>query len=208
MNQFSKCIAVSACSILLTGGAFAQQQLETAPVPPKPQPGESVEVKRQSGIGSEFAFAEAGVVEIGGSLGFTQAEEYSDGNFSPSIGYFFANNVQISLLGNVGYVKVDGEDAKSVGSLIAEPSFHYPTTNTTFLFAGFGVGALFESQEKTGVALAPRVGYKNLVGRSGMFTISLQPIIGLNESEAQSVQGTVLNVRRANNLRLGYTVLL
>lgn len=194
--------------LFLSTAAFGQEALEKAPVPPKPQSGEPMEVKRQSGIGSNFAFSEAGVVELGGSLGYTSAEKYTEANISPSIGYFIANNVQFSLLGNVSYVKIDGQKQRNVGSLILEPSYHIPLTNTNFVFLGVGAGALFEYKEKTGTAIAPRLGYKTLVGRSGMLTFAFQPIFGLNEADVQTSQGTVLTVKQANNVQVGYTVLL
>jgi hypothetical protein len=195
--------------ILSASSIYAQtQNLEKAPEPPRVQPGETTDVKRQSGIGSDTAFSAAGVVEIGGSFGLTSASEFTEANFSPMIGYFFADNVQISALGLVNYVKYEEEKEKTIGSLLLEPSFHMPFTSSTFGFFGVGVGALFEQGEKTGFAVAPRIGYKNLVGRSGMLTVSFQPIFGLNESEVQTAQGTVLTVKQANNIRVGYTVLL
>jgi hypothetical protein len=201
----------TAASLLcgLSHAAQAQQQKwEAAPVPPRPETSDAASVMLQSGVGSNVAFMRAGVVELGGSLSYANTEDFQSTVFSPSAGYFFMNNFQISLIGNMGYSQVKSEDGHGAGSIIVEPSFHYPLTNTEFVFAGMGVGALFETDEKTGTAVAPRVGYKMLVGRSGLLSFSFQPIIGLQASDSQYVNGTVVEVKRTNNLRVGYSVLL
>jgi len=41
-----------------------------------------------------------------------------------------------------------------------------------------------------------------------MLKVSFQPIFGMIEAEVQTAQGRVLTVKQANNIRVGYTVLL
>jgi len=202
--------------LALSGTASAQNSKEAekdpVPKPPRITPGDSPGLKEQAGIGGKIAYSSAGVLEMGGFLGVASAKDYTEISATPSVGDFFADNLQISGLATMSYSKLEvdqGRDVEStVGTLILEPSFHVPTTDSTFVFIGLGAGGLFEVGEKPGLAIAPRVGYKNLVGRSGMLTFALQGLYGLNESEVQTAKGTVLTVKSAYNFDIGYTVLL
>jgi hypothetical protein len=198
-------LSLTVTSMMLTG--IHATATEKAPAPPTLESSKTPSLQRQAGIGSPVAFAEAGVLEMGGSFSTSTAEDYNEASVSPMIGYFIADNIQVSALVNASYVKVGEEESRSVGSMIAEPSLHVPMTRTTFIFGGIGFGALFQKGAETGFAVAPRVGYKNLVGRSGMLTLSLQPVFGINDQEVQSVGGTVVTVSQAYNMGLGYTVL-
>ncbi len=128
--------------------------------------------------------------------------------FSPTVGYFFADNLQISGILNWQYSKVDEADAQNVVSLIAEPSFHFPLSNEQFTFIGLGAGALFQTEEDTGFAISPRIGFKNLVGRSGMITVDVRAIYSLNDTNVSTSEGNVLAVKSAYGVGIGYTVLL
>lgn len=194
--------------ILMLAPALSYAQNEAAPEAPKVAPNESIGVLTQAGIGSETAFARAGVVELGGSVSFTSAEQLTALSFAPTAGYFFADNLQISGILNWNYSKVDDGDARNVISLIAEPSFHYPLSNEQFVFVGLGAGALFQEDVDTGLAVSPRLGFKHLVGRSGMMTVDVRSIYSLNDSAVSTSEGTVLTVKSAYGIGLGYTVLL
>lgn len=202
---------ISLCSFIPSIG-MAQEvdrtQVEAAPIPPKPQGGDEPSVRLQSGIGSDVAYARAGVVELGGSVSGTSASKFLSFGIAPSIGWFFADNVELTVIGSWNYAKVEGADANHVGSIVAEPSFVMPLSNTTFVFAGLGIGGLFELNKRTGVAVAPRVGYKAMVGRSGMITFAVQPIFSLNDTDLRGSDETLLTVKNAYNYGIGFTVLL
>lgn len=186
---------------------------DEVPEAPRISPGSSAGFQKRAGIGGEIAFAEAGVVELGGAIGLTSSDDVLEFSATPTVGYFIANNVQVSALGTWNYTKVDDDENNSshtsnVGTLLIEPSLHYTLTNTQFVFFGLGAGGMFAKGEKPGAALAPRIGYKQLLGRSGMVTFAVQSVFGMNESEVQTTKGTVLTVENAMHASLGYSVLL
>lgn len=194
-------------SIGIAPSSYAQsQELEKAPKPPKIEAKEPAEIKRQAGIGSEFAFAEAGVLEVGGSFNYSHTDDLSTAGISPFIGYFLSDNFQLSALTNFTYAKPDGEDSTNSGSLIIEPSIHHPLSNTTFVFGGLGIGAYFAQDVETGAAIAPRLGYKQLVGRSGMITLAVQPVFAASSEDRE--EGTLVTVEDGVNIDIGFSVLL
>jgi hypothetical protein len=214
-------VSVVATALGLSGLALgADNNLEKAPIPPKIKTGDSVSMKRQAGIGSQFAYAEAGVLEVGGSINYSSTETRTDAGITPSIGYFVADNFQMSALTNFAYSKAkdqtdedsdaetDVDDTINAGSLVIEPSMHVPLNRTQFVFAGVGAGAYFAKEEDPDFALAPRIGFKNLTGRSGMLSVALQGVYAFNENEAEEIDGTVITVENGAHLSFGYSVLL
>ncbi|SMF64699.1 hypothetical protein [Pseudobacteriovorax antillogorgiicola] len=206
-----------AALIIATSPALAfGQNLEEAPNPPRIDGGKTVKLKRQAGIGSRYAYAEAGVLEIGGAINFSTTDSRTDAGFTPSIGYFFSDNFQVSALTNFTYTSLDDVDDEnsnidedtSSGSLVIEPSLHMPLSRQQFVFAGIGAGAYFAEGEDTGFAVAPRIGFKNLVGRSGMLSIALQGVYAAQSEDDDNSNGTVVTVEDGANLSFGYSVLL
>jgi hypothetical protein len=193
--------------------AAAQQKLpppqdDNDPVPPAPsvsQPREGV--TEQAGIGGTQAFARAGVMELGGSASFASATDLVEFELAPTIGYFFMDNWQISGIFSWSYANV-ADESNHIVMLLAEPSFHVPFTEIAFGFAGVGVGLSHQSASDAdiGFALAPRVGLKWLVGRSGMLTTDLRMTFATNDL-IQTSRGTLLTVDSALGLGVGYTVL-
>jgi hypothetical protein len=185
-----------------------ENELDPIPTPPQITPNENAGLQQQAGVGSDIAYSSAGVLELGGFMSMTQARDYSEIGIAPFIGYFFADNLQISALASWNYVETKDESA-SITSLLLEPSIHMPVSNSNFLFAGLGAGIIIPSGRTHSLAFAPRVGYKRLVGRSGILTLALQAMYGLSsESELQSARGTVLSVESVSQLTAGYTVIL
>lgn len=201
----------AAVSVAFSVTAFAQTtstEREPAPEAPKLEPADASAIQHQAGIGSNVSYARGGVVELGGSISATSADKYTSIGLAPSVGYFLVDNVQLTGIVNWRYAKVEDADAQHVTTVIAEPSFHVPLNNYQFIFAGVGIGMLFQTDVESGAAFAPRLGLKNLVGRSGMLTADVQAIYGLNRSEVRTAEGTVLAVKSAYGLSVGYTVLL
>lgn len=189
-----------------SSSAFAQK--DPIPEPPRIAPSQEVGVQKQAGVGGNIAYSRAGVVELGGTISATTAEKYTEVGISPTIGYFFADNVELSGIVNWRYGKVDNTDGRHVASVLVEPSLHIPLSAEQFAFVGLGVGALVQTGVDTGGAIAPRIGFKHLIGRSGMLNVTADGVYGLSRSEVQTKNGTVLTVKSAYNFGVGYTVLL
>jgi len=142
------------------------------PVPTPNVPGLNGDIVEQAGVGGTVGYGRAGVLELGGAAGLTLAQDIRAVNFSPSIGWFLVDNLELSAILDVTNLKAGGESA-TLWSALAEPSFHLPLNRSLFGFVGMGVGAAYVSQLGTGLAVAPRIGMDVMVGRSGVLRPSL-----------------------------------
>lgn len=148
-----------------------QSSDETPPPVARPDiPAEGV--IRQAGVGSPTAFGRPGVLELGGAAGLTSAAGLTQLTLSPSLGYFFAENFQITGILGLTYVSAENADG-ILFRLLAEPSYHLPFTQEFFGFLGVGLGVAAVENRGFGFALAPRLGANFLVGRSGILTPSV-----------------------------------
>ena len=147
------------------------------------------------------SYGRAGVFEGGGSVGFAAGEEFAAGNLTPSIGWFMADNLQLSGLLGAHYIRSDGEGA-AMFSLLVEPSYHLPFGRRAFGFLGLGVGGAHVEEVGLGVAVAPRVGANFVVGDSGVLTPALAYQYTSHDSSGAMTVGT-----SAMTANLGYTVL-
>ncbi len=192
--------------ITMTSPANAQNRRDPVPTAPTLDVPESGIVS-QAGAGNDIGYARAGVLELGGSASFTRARGLTEFGFAPSLGYFFMDNWEASTSLNWTYVKADG-DGNHVLMLLVEPSFHYPTSNQDFIFMGLGLGLAYQSagDGSGGFAFAPRVGYKRLVGRSGVLTADLR-VVYSTADVVQTPRGTALTVDGAATLGLGFAVM-
>jgi hypothetical protein len=219
-------------AMLLTSTAFAQQQVQigagqpseslpppqsdTDPIPPPPSPVVGTQgVTKQAGIGSTQAYGRAGVLELGGSAGFRGASNFTQLNFDPSIGWFVADNIELTGILGVTYAKLRDDDRTLVRALI-EPSFHLPFTQTLFGFIGIGAGVAYTPEETdmtsgekfggAGFALSPRIGANILVGRSGVLTPSFN--VDYATTEVATIgQQALIGVSVTYGLNIGYTVM-
>ncbi|HLU67466.1 MAG TPA: hypothetical protein VKZ63_14390 [Kofleriaceae bacterium] len=180
---------------------------ETEPAAPPQRrkdeaPGGIVE---QAGVGGEVGYGRAGVLELGGSAGFTAAADFTSANLTPSLGWFLLDNLQISGLLGVAYIEADDQDA-TMFSLLVEPSYHLPFGDTTFGFMGFGAGASHVEHAGLGLSFSPRVGAKFLVGRSGILTPSLSYLYTTHDTDGMSGE-TLMAVSSSLSANIGYTVM-
>ncbi|MBL0215849.1 MAG: hypothetical protein IPQ07_18455 [Myxococcales bacterium] len=159
----------------------------------------------QAGVGGLVGYGRAGVLELGGSAGFQLATDYRAMNLSPTVGWFVADNLELSLIGTIANIKV--VDASStVWSALIEPSYHLPFNRSMFGFVGLGVGASYVSKLGTGLALAPRLGANFLVGRSGVLTPSLS--YQYTSQDAMTTDNiTVVAVSSSIRFNVGYTAM-
>jgi hypothetical protein len=161
----------------------------------------------QAGVGGPTGYGRAGVLELGGSAGLTLASDLRNINVSPSIGWFVADNLQLSAILGVSHVGTS-EESTTLYSALAEPSYHLPFNRSMFGFLGMGVGGSYVDSLGGGLAVAPRIGANFLIGRSGVLTPALSwqyttHDIGTVSIEEQQ-QLTVSSALRAN---IGYTVM-
>jgi hypothetical protein len=193
--------------------ALPPQQLPTPrsdddPRPPvaKPIPAETGVVK-QAGVGGEVAYGRAGVLELGGSAGFTAATDFMAVSFQPTIGWFFTDNVQLSGILGVQHISTAEDDATIV-SLLAEPSYHMPFSRSVFGFLGIGLGAAYAEGPGLGFAFAPRLGANVMVGRSGILTPSLSYQYTTHDAPLQMEDGRdYVAISTALSVNVGYTVM-
>lgn len=179
------------------------------PAPPVASPAASLPVGgvvEQAGVGGPVGYGRPGVLELGGAFGLTMASGIRDVNFSPSVGWFLADNLELSAIGSVANVKAADASA-TVWSALVEPSYHVPFNRTMFGFLGMGVGAAYEQKLGAGLAVAPRIGANFLVGRSGILTPALSyEYITHNAMDTQS-DVTVVAVTSALRVNVGYTAM-
>jgi hypothetical protein len=182
------------------------------PRPPVPAPTVPYTgVTRQAGIGGTQAYARAGVMELGGSAGFSAASNYSRFELSPSIGMYAIDNLELSLLTGFSHFRVgpaNGADRVSATELKAlfEPSLHLPFSQVAFGFVGLGAGFNYISGHDAGFALQPRLGMNFLIGRSGVLTPALAVAYSTVEA-LRTEAGTVLAVQTSYGMNIGYTVM-
>ncbi len=181
---------------------------ETDPLPPvaAPAAGEGAGVVKQAGVGGETAYGRAGVVELGGSAAFTNASGLTAIALSPSFGWFFQDNLELSAILGVNFSKV-GAASSTFMTAVLEPSYHIPFSQTVFAFAGVGVGLGYTSGSGAGLAVSPRVGANFLLGRSGILT----PAAFFNYSTVDitgNAQTASVQINAAYGLQIGYTVML
>jgi len=179
------------------------------PAPPVASPSATLPpggVVEQAGVGGPGGYGRPGVLELGGSAGLTVASGIRDMNFSPSLGWFIADNLELSAIGSVAHVKAADQSA-TVWSAVVEPSYHLPFNRTMFGFLGMGVGAAYEQKLGAGLAVAPRIGANFLVGRSGMITPALSyEYITHNAMDSQS-DVTLVAITSALRINVGYTAM-
>lgn len=162
---------------------------------------------RQAGVGGLVGYGRAGVLELGGSAGFTFASDYRNVNVSPTIGWFVADNLELSGILSVSNIKT-GDESATLWSGLLEPSYHLPLNRSVFGFVGVGLGASHVSSVGTGFAVAPRVGGNFMIGRSGVLTPSISYQYTTIDTEmSPDSETTVVALTSAVQFNLGYTAM-
>jgi hypothetical protein len=159
----------------------------------------------QAGIGGSTGYGRAGVLELGGAAGFTAATDLTQVNVAPSIGWFVADNLELTGIMDFAYAKAGDQDGTIVTALV-EPSYHLPFNRTTFGFLGMGMGVSYVDGPGAGFAVAPRLGANLMVGRSGVLTPSLSWQYTTHDT-METQQGALLVVSSAVRANVGYTVM-
>jgi hypothetical protein len=161
----------------------------------------------QAGIGGVVGYGRAGVLELGGSAGFTFASDYRSINVSPTIGWFFADNLELSAIMSISNIKAGDSPSATLWSALLEPSYHLPFNRSVFGFLGLGLGASHITNMGTGFAMAPRLGANVMVGRSGVLTPSISYQYTTIDSMENSDGVSVVALTSSVQFNLGYTAM-
>jgi hypothetical protein len=189
------------------GQPLPAPQSDNDAAPPVAGMGPQGGLVEQAGVGGPTGYGRAGVLELGGAAGFRIGDGFSTVNVAPSIGWFVADNLQLSAILDIAHVSTEGEDATVVTAL-AEPSYHLPFTRGIFGFLGIGLGGSYVSELGGGFAMAPRLGANFLVGRSGLLTPSVSWQYTTQDVMQDEVNdSTVVAVSSAVRFNVGYTVM-
>jgi hypothetical protein len=226
MRSLSKTIFTSVCLVAAAVPALADDA-KTAPptpkenlppaeddndlAPPVAEPSTDLDggsgIVTQAGIGGVVGYGRAGVLELGGSAGLMIASDFRNINVSPSIGWFFADNMEVTGILSVSNLEV-GDDSATIWSALAEPSYHFPFHRSMFVFGGIGLGASYVSELGTGLAVAPRLGLNMMIGRSSVLTPSVSYEYTTHDVDEDEMQNTSLvQVSSALRVNVGYTAM-
>ncbi len=126
----------------------------------------------------------AHTMEAGATLGVSRADGLTQTEAGAHVGYYFARNLELTLLGGVQYAH------ELCGTLLAEPSVHLPLARWIDGFAGLG-GGLGVSPEGLGFALQQRVGADLTMGRAGTITAAVDLLYASNRAETTSLGGSL-----------------
>jgi len=162
-------------------------------------------IVNQAGVGGDVAYGRAGVLELGGSMSFTGASDFTNLSLSPSLGWFFTDNLELSAIMRLSHISAKGVEANFF-SAVAEPSLHIPLNDTVFVFGGLGAGLSWVEGPGLGFALAPRIGLNVMIGRSGILTPQLLLQYATHEAIA-TPEGALLAVSVSYGAGVGYTVM-
>lgn len=160
---------------------------------------------KQAGVGSDVAYARAGVLELGGSMNFTGASDFTNLTLAPSLGWFFTDNLEISAIMRLSHISAQGVEASFFSALV-EPSLHIPLNDVVFVSGGLGAGLSWVDGPGLGFALAPRVGLNVMIGRSGILTPQLLLQYATHEA-ITTPEGALLAVSVSYGAGIGYTVM-
>jgi hypothetical protein len=126
-------------------------------------------------------------------------------NVAPSIGWFVADNLELTGMFDIAHARTDMGDGTIV-TVLAEPSYHLPLNRTMFGFLGMGIGGAYVKGPGLAFAMAPRLGANFLIGRSGILTPSLAWQYNTHDS-MDTGNGVLLQVSSAVRANIGYTVM-
>jgi hypothetical protein len=145
----------------------------------------------------EGEYARQGQFEVGGSVSGSWSPDAFELSVSPSVGYFFVDRVELSLILQLDYenetLPLGGRSDAFSFALLLEPSYHLPLSEALAVFAGLGVGYAREEGEGA-LDLEPRVGLNIDVGRSGILTPEISVPILFGRQTATGEVGTTASL--------------
>lgn len=190
--------------------ATIEPQLPPPLWPQNPEPATTTPVAapvviEQDNLITESRYARKGTMEVGASAGMMLSSQFRAINVAPSIGWFVAENFELTAIAAVANAKAGSANATTFAALL-EPSYHLPLGRSMFGFLGVGVGAAYETDLGAGIALAPRIGANFLVGSSGVVSPSLQYMY-VSHDQMTSDDVTTDALTNAMSVNVGYTTM-
>jgi hypothetical protein len=163
--------------------AYAQE-----PMPP-PQPVIDTDATPGEETRAE-EFSARGTLEVGGAVGAIITENTSTFTASPTVGYFVADRIEVSGIFQIAYTRIEdafgNDDSQTVGSLIVEPSYHYPLGPDVLVAGGVGLGGGYDGDD-INFQIIPSVGLDVLTSRHTVITPTLRmPIVIADANEPES----------------------
>jgi hypothetical protein len=160
--------------------AYAQPPQEPAPAVQPAEGGMPFEVVPAEESPVED-YVQKGTLQIGGSVGAAITEDTSLFTASPTVGYFVADNIEISGIFQLVYTRTEddfgGDDSNTTGRLIVEPSYHYPVGNEVAINGNVGIGGGYDGDDINFLVI-PGVGLDILTSHETVFTPTLRmPIV-------------------------------
>lgn len=187
-------------------GDLPAARSDNDPQPEVPSPGiPPGGIVKQAGVGGPVGYGRAGVLELGGSAGFSSGGGMTQLNIAPSVGWFISDNLELTGIIDVAHASTGETDGTLVTGLI-EPSYHVPVNRTMFGFLGVGIGGSYVDGPGIAFAMAPRIGGNFLVGRSGILTPSVSWQYNTHDSMETS-EGMLLQVSSSVRANIGYTAM-
>lgn len=161
-------------------------------------------------LAEDAGYAREGVREIGGHTGMMLAPGFRNVSFSPLLGWFVRDDLELSGILGVANTKA-GASSTTVWSALVEPSFHKPLGGAAFGFFGIGAGAAYVGDLGAGLAVTARIGAKVRVGRRGVLTPSLSYEYTTHDAETvgddEMDDITLVAVSSALRINIGYTAM-
>jgi hypothetical protein len=164
-----------------------------------------VPIARNAGVGGEVAYAQRGVIEIGGSAVLSGAANFTRIGLNPRVGWFFQDNLALSAILGINHISSPDADATFL-SLLAEPSAHVEMDDGIFGFLAVGAGVSYARGAGFGLAVAPRLGLRFLVGRSGIVTPALHVQYN-TQAGITTPHGSLLRVRTGYGLGVDFSIM-
>jgi hypothetical protein len=164
----------------------------------------SLYVVEQAGVGGPIAYATATVLEVGGTGSVMGTADFVSVRFAPFVGWFVADGVELIYTNEIiGGTRQDRAHFAFIAS--GELDVHLRITDRLLIFAGPGVGALYNGSD-VGLLLRPRLGLDILVGRSAI----LRPAFNFSWAtvDMYDLGGDELaDTRISYGLELGYSAM-
>ena len=153
-------------------------------------------------------YGREGVFELGGGAGFTVATNLREITLAPMFGWFVADDLELTAIVSATYIDT-GEDATGLIGILVEPSYQIAFNPLTYGFLGMGVGGAYVGDLGGGLALAPRLGARFLVGSSGVLTPSLSWQYTTHDLDVMSgaTDTALLSVASSLRMNVAYTVM-
>ena len=145
-----------------------------------------------------------GRIEFGAAFGATIASDVRDLSATLMLGRFVTERLELGALASVARLEAGARSA-TLWSTVIEPAYHLPLTAGVDGVLGMGIGLAYHHQLGAGLAVAPRIGVRFVVGRH-VVTPALAYTYVTHRALDADADLAVIGVTRALRLQLGYAI--